>query len=164
MWLNQIATFPFDNLPQVAPAPAVGLVAMGTFLYEGMTLSLADANVWVGFLGLDLDIGDRFLAYGQIGGNIPRDARVIMNFNGGLNMFDPGTGANTVSPWEWTAHNLHWWMVDAGAGIRIGEAYAVVAGFRTEHIDFRMIDPRNNTSENRGPGSLLTQAITCDRL
>ena len=158
MWLNQIASFPFDNLRNPNDP---GGTTLGQFLFDGMTLTLADANVWVGFLGLDLDIGDRLLAYGQIGANIPRDARVIMNFNGELNGFG---GANTVSPWEWTAQNFHWWMLDVGGGIRLGDAYAIVAGFRTEHIDYRMIDPRNNTHEERGPASELTQAIICDRL
>lgn len=146
MWLNQIANFPFDNLNQ--------------FLFEGMTVSLKDAGVWVGMLGLDLEVGERFLLYGQIGGSIPRNAKVIMSFTGIMNPFG---GANTVSPWEWTAKDLHWWMVDAGGGIRLGEAYTLVAGFRTEHLDYQMIDPRNNTFESRA-GALPINAITCDRL
>lgn len=147
MWMNLNANFPFTNLNR--------------FLFEDMNITLKDANMWVGLLGLEIEPGDRLLFYGQIGASIPRDATAIISFNGIMNPFG---GANVVPPWEWTASNLFWWMIDGGLGVRIADGYAIVGGFRAEHLEYRMIDPRNNTIENRGPASVVTNAIRCDRL
>jgi len=147
MWLNLNANFPFTNLNR--------------FLFEGMNIALKDANMWVGLTRLEIDPGNRFLFYGEIGGSIPRNAKAIMSFNGIMNPFG---GANVVSPWEWRATHLFWWMIDGGLGVRIADGYAIVGGFRAEHLEYRMIDPENNTIENRGPGSLISNQITCDRI
>jgi hypothetical protein len=53
--------------------------------------------------------------------------------------------ANLVPPWQWTAKNFQWWMAEGGIAWWVNSLYALEGGFRAEHVDFKLTNPRNNT-------------------
>ncbi|MBI4961905.1 MAG: hypothetical protein HY913_01375 [Desulfomonile tiedjei] len=134
-------------------------------IFDSMDLDLVDNNFWVGFTGVELQPIQDIVLYGQIGANIPTNVRmnmfasgkgtaaavpftVIVNNDGPLlaGPFFAGENldANLVPPWQWTAQNFTWWIAEAGAAWWVNSLYALEAGFRTEHVDFHLKDPRNN--------------------
>jgi hypothetical protein len=130
-------------------------------IFNNMDLRLKDPNFWVGFAGLEVQPVPTLVFYGEVGSNIPTNVRFDMNAQGRgtaaatPNVLVVGTlppvafngenlDANLTSPWEWTGQNFFWWMVETGAAWWVNSWYAVEAGFRAEHVDFKLTDPRNN--------------------
>ncbi|MEW6531651.1 MAG: hypothetical protein AB1473_12490 [Thermodesulfobacteriota bacterium] len=155
MWMLYSVNFPFQNADFI-----------GTPAFVGADISLKDGGYWMGITGLEVQpIEDLFL-YGRLGAIIPKDSIVEMSFTGAAGRTPTsvpmGSGANTVSPWEWTAEQFFWWMVEGGAAFMLTRAFALDIGFRAEHIDFHMRSPRNRTQalNNNPPGF----AITSDRI
>jgi hypothetical protein len=149
------------------PVPGVN-VNTSTKVFEDMTLTFKDANVWVGFLGLEVKPLPYLSLYGEIGSSVPRDSIVEMNATGRLTDVPPDLDANLVSPWEWTAADFRWAMVDAGVSFRLSPFCWLDAGFRAEHIDFRLTDPRNDTERidstdpvENVPGRAITPRRIC---
>jgi len=131
----------FDaNFPVLGVNPATSVKAI-----EAMDLQLRDGNVWVGFLGLRVRPTRDLILYAEVGGSALRDAIIEMGLAGRVTDPPPALDANLVSPWEWTAKNFQWWMIDAGVAWSLNELYELEFGFHTEHIDFQLRDPRNDT-------------------
>lgn len=131
-------------------------------IFNNMDLRLKDPNFWVGFAGLEVQPVQDLVLYGEVGSNIPTTVRFDMYAQGRgtasatpdvqpvtapIGVFFPGENldANLTPPWEWTGQNFFWWMVEGGAAWWVSSRYAVEAGFRAEHVDFKLTDPRNNT-------------------
>ena len=168
MWLNWEFNFPFSLIPGVpveqrsTPAAATDLA----FNVESMNLKLQDGQYWVGFAGLQVQPFRDLIVYCELGGNLQRDNTWIMNATGlvFLPSSIPGNPVNATSPWAWTSRNFQWWMIDSGVDYRITSNWAVEFGFRVEHIDFKLVDPRNGTEADTTTGRPGGFAITCGRV
>jgi len=128
-------------------------------MFDSMDLDLADNNFWIGFVGLELQPIQDIVLYGEAGGNIATNVRMNMFANGrgtaaatpffvntaGVTQAGENLDANLVPPWQWTAKNFQWWMAEGGVAWWVNSLYALEAGFRTEHVDFKLRNPRNNT-------------------
>ncbi|MBI4966385.1 MAG: hypothetical protein HY913_24105 [Desulfomonile tiedjei] len=156
-WMTFGADFP---VPGANPATSVRA-------FDSMDLQLRDANVWVGFLGGEFRPVPRILFYGEMGASALRDATIKMNAVGRATDAAPAFDANLVSPWDWTATDFRWWVLDAGVAFSVARMFSVEFGFRTEHIDFRLTDPRNDTwRDDTTPPIVeaLGRAITANRI
>jgi len=165
MWMRFNSFFP-SNL-----ADPFGPQSPG-FAFERMDLTLQDGNFWVGFAGLELQPAPTLVLYGRYGINVPRLNHMLMDATGkfttpgtaivvGGEIGASGNGANSISPWTWDTY-LHWWMWETGGAWWFTPELAFDAGFRYEHIDYRLYDPRGVTEAvAQGPPGL---AITCDRI
>jgi hypothetical protein len=166
MWMDWEFNFPFSLVPGVPviarPANALNV--------ESMNLKLQDGQYWVGFVGLEVQPFRDLIVYGEIGGNLQRDNTWIMTATGKVflpsNPNDPllDNPPNTTSPWIWTSHNFQWWMIDSGIDYRITSNWAVEFGFRVEHTDFKLVDPRNGAEADTTTGRPGGSAIICDRI
>gem|GEM_PF-736338 len=134
-WMKFDASFP---VPGVNPATSVRA-------FDSMDLQLKDGYVWVGFLGTEIQPVPRIVFYGEMGASALRDATIKMNAAGRATDTPPAFDANLVSPWEWTARDFRWWVLDGGVAFRLANILVLEAGFRTEHMDFKLTDPRNDT-------------------
>jgi len=129
-------------------------------MFDSMDLDLVDNNLWIGFVGLELQPIQDIVLYGEAGGNIATNVRMNMYANGrGTAAATPfvavttsaatfpgeNLDANLVPPWQWTAKNFQWWTAEGGLAWWVSSLYALEAGFRTEHVDFKLEHPRNNT-------------------
>ena len=66
-----------------------------------------------------------------------------------------------------TAKNFQWWLLEGGILHSATSTLAVEAGFRAEHLDFELRDPRNYTTPLAGAaggGRPLVRAIICPRI
>jgi hypothetical protein len=133
MWLTEKADFPFRNVDPANPQ----------FNFEQMSLAMTDERFWVGFLGFELEPVSNLILYYQIGANVPKDGTITMNATGRALLPAPDNAQNLVSPWVWTAKNVHWWMMEGGLAIMVTPCLGIDFGFRAEHIDYAMTDPRN---------------------
>lgn len=167
-WMNFNVNFPFLSNPNPF---------LQTFAFERLRLTLQDANYWVGFAGLELQPVQNVIAYGRIGSNVPKNSTVLMDATGVLltpgefgprnSLVPPGAatnGANTVSPWLWDT-KFFWWMMEGGLAVAITGDISLEAGFRAEHIDFKLTDPRNFTESTRvlieiNPATGLPEIVT----
>jgi hypothetical protein len=151
-WMEYHANFPQAGV----------FIPYSNRIFNNMDLRLKDPNFWVGFAGLEVQPVQSLVFYGEVGSNVPTNVRFDMNAQGrgtasatpdvlpvtaAPPVFFPGENldANLTSPWEWTGKNFFWWMVETGAAWWVSSQYAVEAGFRAEHVDFKLTDPRNNT-------------------
>ncbi len=157
MWMTETVDFPFRRADPLNPQ----------FNFERVSLSMTDERFWVGFFGLELNLFPNVTVYGELGGNIPKDATVRMDATGRALLPAPDNAQNMVSPWFWTAKNIHWWLAEGGVALWITKTLALDIGFRTEHIDYRLDDPRNlsQTSALGIAGGLAPgPAINCARI
>jgi hypothetical protein len=138
--------------------PTAGVItATSDRVFENMDLRLKDPNFWVGFAGVEIQPVQDLVFYGEVGSNIPTNVRFDMWSQGrgtaSATVFDAGPpvvlgenlDANLTPPWEWTGENFFWWIAEGGAAWWVSSRYALEAGFRAEHIDFKLTNPRNNT-------------------
>jgi outer membrane receptor protein involved in Fe transport len=163
MWMRFNTYFPFQS--SVDPTQTL-------FAFERMDIQLEDGNTWVGFAGLELQPVPTLVLYGRYGHNIPRPSTMYMDASGAFTL--PGTativggvigavgnGANSISPWYWDT-TFNWFMWETGAAWWFTPELAFEAGFRYEHIDYILQNPRGVTEAvAQGPPGL---AITCDRI
>ncbi len=194
IWFNLTFDAPL-NVPGVPTVDTGGLdptlvVVLPPFNFESIRLTVNQEQFWVGFAGLELQPAPDVIAYVEVGGNIPRDGaeawmdatgRAFLpdDFSNGL--FDAGppisfasdlrSPPNTTSPWIWKIKNFQWWMVDTGMAYMVNSVIGVEAGFRVEHFDFKLVDPRNFTTPvpglSRNASGIprpITRAITCNRI
>ncbi len=163
MWMRFNTFFP-SNLNDQFGQPG--------FAFERMDLQLKDGNFWVGFAGLELQPVPSLVIYGQYGINVPRLSHMLMDATGLFTtpgsaiivngvIGASGNGANSISPWTWDT-TIHWWMWETGAAWWFTPELAFDGGFRYEHIDYRLQNPRGVTEAvAQGPPGL---AIVCDRI
>jgi hypothetical protein len=161
MWMRFNTFFPFNSNPD--PEQQI-------FAFERMDLQLQDGNFWVGFGGLEVQPVPTFVLFAQYGINIPRLSHMLMDATGrftrpGFNPFGTtdviGNGANSISPWTWDT-TFHWWMLDTGGAWWFTPELAFEAGFRLEHIDYRLQNPRGvSEAVDAVPPGL---AISCNRI
>ena len=163
MWMRFNTFFPFNSNPD--PEAQI-------FAFERMDLQLQDGNFWVGFAGLELQPTPSLVLYGRYGINVPRLSHMYMDASGrftrpGTAIIVDGTigalgnGANSISPWTWDT-TIHWWMWETGGAWWFTPELAFESGFRYEHIDYRLQNPRGvSEAVAQGPPGL---AITCDRI
>lgn len=158
-WMNLAFDFPFS--------------AQDRFNLESMNLKLNSEPFWVGFIGLEVQPVQDIIVYGRMGGNIPRDTEMVMTGSGrAFFPANPGnplldSPPNLTPPWMWTAKDFHWWLLEGGAIRPITSTIAIEAGFRVEHWDFRLTDPRNFAQAlpgAAGGGRPQGNAITCNRI
>ncbi|MGO9116706.1 MAG: hypothetical protein ACLQPD_03745 [Desulfomonilaceae bacterium] len=165
MWMRFNTFFPFNSNPD--PEQQV-------FAFERMDLQLKDGNFWVGFAGLEVQPVPTFVLFAQYGVNIPRLSHMLMDATGrftrpGYNVFGTttiiGNGANSISPWTWDT-TFHWWMIDTGGAWWFTPELAFEAGFRLEHIDYRLQNPRgvSEGADASPAGNAPGLAITCSRI
>jgi hypothetical protein len=154
-WMRWTSYFPFNSNPDPE---------LQVFPFERMDITLKDGGFWVGYGGVDVQPIPDIVLYGRYGANIPKSSEVEMDASGrttrpGSPGF--GSGANATSPWTWTTW-FHWWMLEGGLVWWATSDLGLELGFRTEHIDYRLTDPRNLLeSVDRIPPGLQ---ITCNRL
>ena len=158
-WMNMTFDFPFS--------------AGNTFNFESMNLKLNSEPFWVGFVGAELQPSQDWILYGRIGGNIPRNTEMVMDGTGRAflpaNPDDPNLDSppNLTPPWIWTARNFHWWLLEGGVVHSVTSTLALEAGFRVEHLDFELRNPRNFTTPLPGAAGgnrPVTRAIICPRV
>jgi hypothetical protein len=142
------------------------------FAFERMDIQLKDGNFWVAFGGLELQPTPTLVLYGRYGHNIPRSSTMYMDATGlfttpgtaivvGGVIGADGNGANSISPWYWDV-TFNWFMWETGAAWWFTPELAFESGFRYEHIDYILQNPRGVTEAvAQGPPGL---AITCDRI
>jgi hypothetical protein len=140
-WLNFDANFPVLGVDEHTSPNII----------DTMDFQLKNGELWVGFTGIRVTPIPDITLYAEIGANAQRDCVIKTGIEGRITE-PPGTGippeglnANLLSPWDWTAAGFQWWMIDTGIAWNVSPLYAVEFGFRTEHIDYRMVDPRNGT-------------------
>jgi len=163
MWMNFNTFFPFASNPD--PEQQI-------FAFERMDLQLKDGNFWVGYAGLEVQPVPTLVLFGRYGINVPRLSHMYMDasgrytrpgtaiVNGGV-IGALGNGANSVSPWTWDT-TFHWWMIDTGGAWWFTPELAFEAGFRMEHIDYRLQAPVGvSEAVAQGPPGI---AIICDRI
>lgn len=163
MWMNFNTFFPFQS--NADPEAQV-------FAFERMDIQLKDGNFWAAFGGLELQPVPTLVLYGRYGHNIPRSGTMYMDASGRFTR--PGTatiiggvigaignGANSISPWYWDT-TFNWFMWETGGAWWFTPELAFESGFRYEHIDYILQNPRGVTEAvAQGPPGL---AITCDRI
>lgn len=158
-WMNMTFDFPFS--------------AGNTLNFESMNLKLNSEPFWVGFVGAELQPTQDWIVYGRMGGNIPRNAEMVMDGTGKAllpaNPGDPNLDSppNLTPPWTWTARNFQWWLLEGGVVKNVTNTLALEAGFRVEHVDFELRDPRNFTTPLPGAAGgdrPVTRAIICPRI
>jgi hypothetical protein len=133
MWMKEKVDFPFRAPDPLNPQ----------FNFEQMTLTMDTEQFWVGAVGLETEPIRNVIMYGEIGGTVPKDSTIRMDATGRALLPAPDNPQNLVSPWVWTAKNIHWWEMQGGAAFMVTPTLGFEVGFRTEHIDYRMTDPRN---------------------
>jgi len=162
-WMGFESLFPFN--PNLDPTQTL-------FAFERMELNLHDGGFWVGFADVEVQPIPTLVLFGRYGINVPRLSNMTMNATGAFTT--PGTaivvggvigaegnGANSISPWTWDTW-FHWWMWEAGLDWWFTPELAFEAGFRLEHIDYQLQNPRGVTEAvAQGPPGL---AIICDRI
>ncbi len=166
MWMEWEFSFPFSLVPGVQVIDRV----TNALNVEAMDLKLLDGQYWVGFTGVKIQPVRDLILYTELGGNIQRDNTWMMNATG--KVFLPSNPSNplldnppnTVSPWIWSSHNFQWWMIDSGIDYRLTSNWSLEAGFMVEHIDFKLVDPRNSTQADTATGRPPGAAITCHRV
>jgi hypothetical protein len=140
-WLNWVSNIKY-------PIPAN--IANERLPFEAMKLTLQDSDYWVGFAGIELQPDPNILGFARVGGNIPKDVSTVRMDASGVYTWPAGlNGANSVSPWFWDTR-FQWWMAEAGAVLKVASAWGLEAGFRWEHYDFKLTNPRNETLEIPG--------------
>jgi hypothetical protein len=166
-WMDFSKKFPYNSNPDPRAQ---------RFAFERMDIELKDSNYWVGFTEVQVQPAQDLIAFARVGGNIPKQystitmsatgawtrpanpvASVLTDANTGVSFLSFGptlNGANTTSPWYWDTE-FQWWLWEAGALVRLNSDFALELGYRTEHVDYRMINPRNDTTEFR-PSALST--------
>ena len=155
MWLTYNLSFPHQVTDFI-----------GNPFFVGIDLSLKDSNYWMGIYILELQPIQDFILYGRLGANIPKDSTVVMDFTGAgartPTSVPLGSGANAISPWTWTAHQVFWWMVEGGVAWMFTRDFGLDLGFRAEHLEFTLLSPRNGSLplNNVPPGF----AIPCYRI
>lgn len=158
-WMNMTFDFPFS--------------AGDRFNFESMNLKLNSEPFWVGFVGAELQPEQDWIVYGRMGGNIARNTEMVMNGTGRAffpaNPDDPNLDSppNLTPPWIWTARNFQWWLLEGGVVKNMTCTLALEAGFRVEHLDFELTDPRNYTTPLPGAAGgnrPITNAIICPRI
>ncbi len=162
-WMRWTTYFPFNSNPD--PEQQV-------FPFERMDITLKDGGFWVGYGGVEIQPLPNLVLFGRYGINIPKSSEVEMDASGrvtrpgfGSTLTVPptntGSGANAISPWTWTTW-FHWWMWEAGLVWWVIPEAGIELGFRMEHIDYQLTDPRNRSeSVDRIPSGL---EITCNRI
>jgi hypothetical protein len=156
-WLNYNVTFPYNSNPDPT---------LQVFAFERMDLELRNSDYWVGYLDVELQPIQNLILYAIWGGNAPKEfSNVKMSATGAWTRPDPPNGGNTVSPWYWDTR-FQWWTLDVGAVYWLSSEIGVEAGFRSEHTDFKMLAPRNETTEGRGTVGPGPNGVTipCDRI
>ncbi len=156
-WLNYKISFPYKSNPDPA---------LQVFAFERMELELRDSNFWIGYLDAEIQPIQNLVLYGIWGGNAPKEYSTVRMDATGVwtRPGDAGNGGNTSSPWYWDTR-FQWWTLDVGAVYWVNSTIGIEAGFRTEHIDFQLKAPRNETLETRG-GGVDPNGVTipCDRI
>jgi hypothetical protein len=197
IWFNWTFDAPY-NIPGQTIVDTEGVnpalvVTLPNFNFESIRLSMAPEPYWVGFAGVELQPAPDVIVYGELGGNLQRDGADVWmdasglafipdDFSNGLEGPGPPplnvsfasalrSPPNTTSPWIWKTKNFQWWMIDAGAAYMLNSVIGVEAGFRVEHFDFKLVDPRNFTTpvpglSNNASGipRPITRAIVCSRI
>ncbi len=167
-WFNLTFDSPFN----VTPVNSGGEL-VPRFNFESIRLTISQEPYWVGFVGLELQPVPDFIVYSELGGNIKRDgAEAYMEASGRAFLpADPGgpndSPPNLTSPWIWKINNFQWWMIDSGVAYKVNSIVAVEAGFRVEHFDFKLVDPRNFTTPipgALGANDLVTPLIVGTRI
>ncbi len=167
-WFNLTFDSPF-NVPPVLS----GGQLVPRFNFESIRLTISQEPYWVGFVGLELQPAPDFIVYSELGGNMKRDgAEAYMEASGRAFLpADPNgpndSPPNTTSPWIWKINNFQWWMIDSGVAYKVNSIVAVEAGFRVEHFDFKLVDPRNFTTPlpgDPGGGRPITRLIVAARM
>ena len=168
-WFNLTFDVPFTVLSDDGTGNL-----LPTFNFEAMRLMVREEPFWIGFTGLELQPVPDVILYCELGGNIRRDgAEAYMEATGRAflpaNPDNPDLDSppNTTSPWIWKINNFQWWMIDSGIAYKINSVVAVEAGFRVEHFDFKLVDPRNFTTPLPGdPGGNrpITNLIIAPRM
>jgi hypothetical protein len=139
------------------PAAPIFYTAADNVGLPAFAVNLANGSVFT----VDTDQAGFFLPQGTTGtiGGAPfviPDAADPLGLNA-LAEFGGLSGANMVPPWFWDTE-FNWWMMEVGAMFQIIPEIAIEAGFRSEHVDFRMRNPRNLTAEafgRRSPAPIL---------
>ena len=104
----------------------------------GLDLKLNDAQVWVGFLGLDTWFNPNFNLFLQLGGNAKRG---ITASTADIKVTTPGPNRN---PSEWTGSNLQWWMIEGRVGYRFVRSGLFCIGVKWDQLMTALTNPRDN--------------------
>jgi len=165
MLLKWDVRFPVPNI-NLNPIDAVDAQTSNKE-FEEMNLDLKDSGLWVGFAGVELDATDQITLYGEAAANAVRNSIVEMYAVGRFTDSFPDFDANLVPPWEWTARDLQWWMLDGGVVFNLSSFAGLEVGFKTEHLDFKMTNPRNDTERTDITDPIVPvpgRVIYCDRI
>ncbi len=157
MWMSEETNFPFRAPDPLNPQ----------FGFEQLTLTMNTEQFWVGFVGAEMEPIQNVILYGEIGANVPRNVDITMNGTGRYFLGPPDNEQNLLSPWVWTAKDVHWWVAEAGAAFMVTYGLGFELGFRTEHIDYKMTDPRNfveATAVGIAAGLAPGLGISCARI
>ena len=133
MWMSEETNFPFRAPDPLNPQ----------FGFEQLTLTMNTEQFWVGFVGAEMEFMPNVILYGEVGANVPKNVDINMNGTGRYFLGPPDNEQNLLSPWVWTAKDVHWWVAEVGAAFMVTYGLGFELGIRTEHIDYKMTDPRN---------------------
>jgi hypothetical protein len=117
------------------PVPFSGIAGFELFSSSGLDFKLQDAGVWVGGVRVDARLG-RWSVFATAEGNATKSVRVSTPS-------DPFWGG--IYPVNWRGSNLEWWSVGGGGAINIKSDFAVVGGFKAEHLSLGLADPVDPT-------------------
>jgi hypothetical protein len=117
-----------------------------------LDLTLNDARVWVGFLGLDTWFNPNFNLFLQLGGNAKRLTTVSTT---GLRVRNLPNDPNR-RPDEWTGRNLEWWMIEGRVGYRFVRDAIFCLGWKWDHFMLDLTDPRNRNDRALVRGDILS--------
>jgi|GEM_PF-491446 len=104
-------------------------------------LQLTDANVWVGAVSLEGRVSPNLSFFLKAEANAKRNAGTVTSDEPSHHNV-VGFAPRSATPYQWTASQLEWWAVEAGATYAIANNIAIVGGLRREHLSFGLRDPR----------------------
>ncbi len=118
------------------------------FDMQSLNLTMEDVNLFSGSVGFEARMASGFGAYFHFGGSIPRDITIETELTGDYagTVQAPGTSENPMfeSPLQWDGEKLGHWYLDGGVSYSILSWLDMMAGFRAEHVDISLRNPRNS--------------------
>ncbi|MBI5250906.1 MAG: hypothetical protein HY912_15570, partial [Desulfomonile tiedjei] len=86
MWMSEETNFPYRAPDPLNPQ----------FGFEQVTLTMNTEQFWVGFAGLEMEPIQNVILYGEIGGNVPKNADITMNATGRYFLGPPDNEQNLL--------------------------------------------------------------------
>src|SRR5208283_3569138 len=118
MGMEVYTPIPFDlSVPQAE-----------TYRGGSANLKIRDVDLWLGEIGLDIQIAPTARLFMRVTANAPQNLAASML---------PGAGGQTGAS-EWKRYNLDWVTLEGGAAFDAGGFASIIGGMRWDHLDLAL--------------------------